>query len=96
MWYYIKQAIVPFFYLIFGTIIALGILVIDDNLIWLKVALLVLNLALYLFIVGAASFKDGETALKISNADKISAQSFFIAIHTTLLSANYIILFVAD
>ena len=71
MWYYIKQAIVPFFYLIFGTIIALGILVIDDKLVWLKAVLLALNLALYLFIVGAASFKDGETALKIRVANDL-------------------------
>lgn len=71
MWYYIKQAIVPFFYLIFGTIIALGILVIDAKLVWLKAVLLALNLALYLFIVGAASFKDGETALKIRVANDL-------------------------
>lgn len=71
MWYYIKQAIVPFLYLLFGTVIAIGILVLKDNLIWLKVVLMVLNVGLYLFIVGAASFKDGETALKVRMANDL-------------------------
>jgi multisubunit Na+/H+ antiporter MnhC subunit len=69
MWYYIKQPIVPFLYLLFGTVIAIGILVLKDNLIWLKLVVMVLNIGLYLFIVGAASFKDGETALKVRMAN---------------------------
>lgn len=64
VWYLIKQTLVPFIYLFFGTMIALGILMIGDNLIWLKVLLLLLNVALYVVIISATSFKDGETAYK--------------------------------
>ena len=69
--YLLKQTIVPLIYLLFGTVIALGILLIGNNLIWFKVVLLFLNLALYVFIVGSISFKDGETAYKVLMANDL-------------------------
>jgi hypothetical protein len=69
-WYLIKQTIVPFIYLLFGTMIALGILMIED-LVWLKVVLLLLNVGLYVVIVGATSFKDGEMGYKALMANDL-------------------------
>ena len=70
MWYYIKQSLLPFVYLFFSAITAFGILCIE-GLVWLKVLLLLLNLGLYVFIVAAASFKDGQEALKVRIANDL-------------------------
>lgn len=64
MWYYIKQSFLPFVYLFFMAMTAMAILTIGNELVWLKVILCLLNLGLYLIIVCAASYKDGQTALK--------------------------------
>ncbi len=64
MWYYIKQSFLPFVYLFFMAMTAMAILTIGNNLVWLKVLLSLLNLGLYLLIISAASYKDGQTALK--------------------------------
>ncbi len=69
MWYYVKQSFLSFMYLIFMAMISLAILMIE--LPWLRILLNLLNLALYLFIVCAASFKDGETALRIRVANDV-------------------------
>ena len=74
VWYYVKQAFVPIMYLIMFDVIALGILCIGDNLIALKVILLILNLGLYGFILGAVSFKDGQTALKVRMANDLNRE----------------------
>lgn len=70
MWYYIKQSFIAFFYLFFTAITAFGILCIQD-LVWLKVILLALNLGLYVFIVAASAFKDGQAALKVRIANDL-------------------------
>ena len=70
MWYYVKQGLLPFVYLFFTAITAFGILCIE-GLVWLKVVLLLLNIALYVFIVAAASFKDGQEALKVRIANDL-------------------------
>ena len=74
VWYYIKQAFVPLMYLLMFDIIALGILCIGDNLIALKVILLILNLGLYGFIMGAVAFKDGQMALKVRMANDLNRE----------------------
>ena len=72
IWYYIKQAIIPFMYLFFMALTALGIAMITDaNLVWLKVVLALLNLGLYGVIVCATSYKDGQTALKVRIANDL-------------------------
>ena len=63
MWYYVKQSFISFIYLFFTAIIAFGIMCIDSDLAWLRIILLVLNLGLYVVIVAAASFMDGQEAL---------------------------------
>ena len=70
MWYYVKQGLLPFIYLFFTAITAFGILCIE-GLVWLKVLLLLLNIGLYVFIVSAASFKDGQEALKLRIANDL-------------------------
>ncbi len=70
MWYYVKQGLLPFIYLFFTAITAFGILCIE-GLVWLKVLLLLLNIGLYVFIIAAASFKDGQEALKVRVANDL-------------------------
>lgn len=62
MWYYIKQSFLSFIYLIFMAMISLSIILIQVA--WLRIVLNFACVALYLVVVCAASFKDGETALK--------------------------------
>lgn len=72
IWYYVKQALIPTIYLVFMAMTAMGIAMISNaNLIWLKAVLAVLNLAFYLFIVAATSYKDGQTALKVRIANDL-------------------------
>lgn len=71
MWYYVKQSFISFIYLFFTAIIAFGIMCIDSDLAWLRIILLVLNLGLYVVIVAAASFKDGQEALKVRIANDL-------------------------
>ena len=75
MKYFLKQSGFLFFYNIFMTIIALGILCIPgENLAWLRIILCVLNIALYLFIVGMTFFKEGQDALKTRNANDLERE----------------------
>jgi len=60
MWYYIKQGFLPFIYLFFMAMTSIGILSIGSDLLWLKIILAILNLALYLVVVMAAAYKDGQ------------------------------------
>ena len=71
MWYYIKQAFLPFVYLIFMAMTAFGILCIDADVDWLKYVLLALNLGLYGVIICALAYKDGQQALKVRIANDI-------------------------
>lgn len=70
MKFYLKQAIVPFIYMIFVSIIALGILGID-NMVWLKAVLGVLNLILYSSLMIGISYKEGQQALKVRIANDV-------------------------
>ena len=72
MWYYVKQALLPFIYLFFNAITAFGIICIQGaDLTWLRVLLLILNIGLYCVIVCAASYKDGQEALKVRIANDL-------------------------
>ena len=70
MKYYLSHSLIGLLYLFFTAITAFAILMIQD-LIWLKVILLVLNLALYVFIVATVAKKDGEEALKVRIANDL-------------------------
>lgn len=69
MWYYIKQSFLSFIYLIFMAMISLSILMV--NILWLKIVLNFLCVGLYLVVVCAASYKDGESALKVRVANDV-------------------------
>ena len=68
---YFKKGIIPFVYMVLSSIISMGILTIEDNLIWLKVILSIGNLGLYSVVTGAFAFKEGEQALKVRVANDI-------------------------
>ena len=70
MKYYLKQGVFPFVYVIFMSIIAFGILMIP-GLVWLKALLAVLNVSFYAFIVAAASYKEGQEAMKTLYANDL-------------------------
>ncbi len=63
MWYYVKQSFMSLIYLVFTAVIALVILTVQIY--WLRLVLSLLNLALYLTIVCATSYKEGELALRV-------------------------------
>lgn len=62
MKYYLKNAFIPFFYLMFTGLTSLSISMITNDLLWLKMILWVLNVGLYACVVFLTSFKDGQTA----------------------------------
>ena len=70
MKYYIKNGFFPFIYQLFMAMIAFGILMIS-GLIWLKIILACLNIGLYLFIVSAMAFKEGQDAFKVQTANDL-------------------------
>lgn len=70
MKYYLKQGVFPLVYVIFMSIIAFGILMIP-GLVWLKALLAVLNVSFYAFIVAAASYKEGQEAMKTLYANDL-------------------------
>ena len=73
MWYSIKQSLLPFIYLIFTAITAFGIMAIE-NMVWLQILLNTLNVALYMVIITAASYKDGQAALKVRLANDLERE----------------------
>lgn len=78
MKYYIKNAVLPFIYLFFMAVTALGILTIGDHLLWLKILLCILNLGLYEVIVCAYSFKMGQDALKVRSANDLERKQIIL------------------
>lgn len=62
MKFYLKNAFIPFFYLMFTGLTSLSISMITNDLLWLKMILWVLNVGLYASVVFLTSFKDGQTA----------------------------------
>lgn len=69
MKYYLKNAFIPFFYLMFTGLTSLSISMIGNNLLWLKIILWVLNIGLYASVVFLTSFKDGQTAYGVRQAN---------------------------
>ena len=63
-----------FIYLFFTAITAFGILCIGSDLLWLKIILNALNVALYVVIIAASSFKDGQDALKVRIANDLERE----------------------
>lgn len=59
MWYLIKQSLIPFAYLLCGLVIAGGAFSISDNAI-IQIAILTVNLGLFLFVVFTLCKKEGE------------------------------------
>lgn len=74
MWYYIKQSLMGFIYLFFTAITAFGIMCISSDMVWLKALLCVLNVGLYVVIIAATSFKDGQDALKVRIANDLERE----------------------
>ena len=62
MKFYLKNAFIPFFYLMFTALTALSISMIDNSLLWLKIILWILNIGLYASVVFLTSYKDGQIA----------------------------------
>lgn len=65
MWYLTKQALIPLAYLLFAATIASGVYSIENCPTALIIVLLILNLALYLFVVITLSAKEGETGYNV-------------------------------
>lgn len=75
MLYYLKQSVLSLFYLFTLSVTAACICIIQDPaLLWLKIILGILNLGLYITLVSMASFKDGEKAMKVRNANDLERQ----------------------
>ncbi len=74
MKYFLKQALFPIMYLIFMAIIAAGIGVISDDLLWLKIILYLINLGFYVFLMGMTFFKEGQEALKVRHANDLERE----------------------
>ncbi len=70
MKYYLKQGVFPFIYMLFMAMIAFGILAIS-GLLWLKIILAVLNIALYAVVVAAVSYKEGQESVKVQHANDL-------------------------
>lgn len=77
MKYYIKQGVFPFIYIIFMSITALGITVIED-LVWLKIILAIVNIGLYALIVVAVSFKEGQESIKVQHANDLERRQIIM------------------
>lgn len=67
MKFYLKMAIMPFVYIFFSAMLGIGIILIDQKLVFLQYALCCVNLAFYVLVVGVAGFKDGQKSIKVRN-----------------------------
>lgn len=68
--YYLKQTFIPIIYTLFSAVMALGI--VSTNWTgWLKVALLVLNLILHVYIIFTFNYKEGQDALKVRTVNDL-------------------------
>ncbi|MBP5466346.1 MAG: hypothetical protein J6Y43_02130 [Clostridia bacterium] len=70
MKYYLKQGVFPFIYLLMMAMIAFGIISIS-GLLWLKIILAILNIALYGVVVSAVSYKEGQESVKVRHANDL-------------------------
>ncbi len=62
MKFYLKNAFIPFFYLMFTALTSFSISMIGNGLLWLKYVLSILNIGLYGTVITMTSFKDGQIA----------------------------------
>ncbi len=74
MKYYIKEAAFAFIYMIFTDITAVCVLFISEELLWVRILLAVLNLVLYAAVVAAASYKEGQTSVKVRAANDLERE----------------------
>ncbi len=89
IWFYIKEIFLPLVYTGLASLIALGILGIEnERLVWLKVVLLILNIALLLFIVATNFFKEGEKALKVRIANDFEREHIVLTGENRALQIN--------
>jgi hypothetical protein len=65
MKFYLKMALLPFVYLLFTAMIGLGIMLLEDDLMWLQIFLSATNTIFYGIIVSVAGYKDGQKALRV-------------------------------
>ena len=70
MKYYLKQGVFPFVYLLMMGIIAFGISAIS-GLLWIKIMLAVVNIALYAMVITAVSYKEGQESIKVRHANDL-------------------------
>lgn len=68
---YLKQAVVPLIYMFFVSLIAMGILTLGEDLIWLKAVLCALNVGLYAVIIAGISYREGQQAIKVRTANDV-------------------------
>ncbi len=73
MKYYIDKASFSFVYSLVSSLTAVLILCIED-MIWLKAILLALNLGLYVYVIAAVGYQDGQNALKTRNANDLERE----------------------
>ena len=62
MKFYVRQAVFPFFYMIFVSLMSFFISLI--NILWVREILYLLSLSVYFFIIGASFFQRGQEAIK--------------------------------
>lgn len=65
MKYLLKQTITPLIYLVFCSMLGLSIMLLEENLLILEIALNIVNLAFYILILSATAYKDGQKALDV-------------------------------
>lgn len=70
MKYYISKSFFAIVYSFFSALTSFVILFIE-NLTWLKAVLLAVNLGLYIYVVTAVAFQDGQAALKVRIANDL-------------------------
>ena len=69
MKYFIKQAVLPIIYTVLMAVTAIGVMCLNENVTWLKVIFLFVNLGLYAYVVGTMAFKDGQDAFNTREAN---------------------------
>lgn len=73
--YFAKQTIIPLVYLVLMALTSMSIGAIEgDNLAWLRLVLSILAFGLYGLVIGAISYKEGEEAMKIRNANDLERE----------------------
>ncbi len=71
MKYLFKLSIIPFLYLIFMLVLSFMIMLIPQNLAWLRYIGAVCCLGVYVYIVFGVMYREGETALKVRISNDI-------------------------